>query len=271
MKALGFFVLFGVLLPIFSQDEITISVKGISDANKDGRQKDRLEAIVDAKRQACEKAGIKIESSTKVEDFQVKHDLIESQARAVLLPGFQIIDIGYVADGTYNVVLTGKVKGTLEKPVAKKESALFTIMVWLKMGNKPEKSDYLDKLYEWLGYAYGTVVFDGRTLDKYESELIRILKGDSLNYRKENLYAFEFRVPTGDFSYAQRTPTRNGGVSRHDFALKIRAGKSYVMEVAYPNALYFKRARRFDGTLSETRNFGQYPGDFEVVHKSVPK
>ena len=39
-----------------SQEIIDISVKGISDNKQEGAQKDRKEAIMDAKRQACEKA-----------------------------------------------------------------------------------------------------------------------------------------------------------------------------------------------------------------------
>ena len=41
-----------------AQDIIDVGVRGISDANRDGVQQDRLEAIMDTKRQACEKAGL---------------------------------------------------------------------------------------------------------------------------------------------------------------------------------------------------------------------
>jgi len=95
---------------VFAQEVIDITVKGISDLHNDGAQQDRLEAIVDAKRQACEKAGLRIEARTTVENFKVVQDLIESQAATVLLPGFQLIDVGYVQDGTYQVVLSGKIK-----------------------------------------------------------------------------------------------------------------------------------------------------------------
>ena len=93
-----------------AQDILDIAVRGVSDAKNDGQQKDRLEAIMDAKRQACEKAGLRIQSNTTVENFQTTYDLVESQSEAVLLPGFQVIDNGYAADGTYSVVLVGKVK-----------------------------------------------------------------------------------------------------------------------------------------------------------------
>jgi hypothetical protein len=95
---------------LFAQNIIEITVKGISNQQNDGAQQDRLEAIVDAKKQACEKAGLRIEAKTTVENFKVVQDLVESQAATILLPGFQLIDVGYVQDGTYQVVLSGKIK-----------------------------------------------------------------------------------------------------------------------------------------------------------------
>ncbi|MCK5034111.1 MAG: hypothetical protein KAS18_10770, partial [Calditrichia bacterium] len=105
----------------FAQEVIDISVKGISDSKNEGAQKDRKEAVMDAKRQACEKAGLQIKSKTTVENFQTVFDYIESESEALLLPGFQIIDIGYVADGTYQVVLTGKIKTVVEEKISAKE------------------------------------------------------------------------------------------------------------------------------------------------------
>lgn len=104
------FICLFLAMPLFAQEIIEISVKGISNKQNDGAQQDRLEAILDAKRQACEKAGLTIESKTTVENFEIIYDFVETQAATVLLPGFQIIDIGYVQDGTYQVVLSGKIK-----------------------------------------------------------------------------------------------------------------------------------------------------------------
>jgi len=101
---------------INAQDIIDVAVKGISDNSRDGAQKDRQEAILDAKRQACEKAGLKIAAKTTVENFQTVYDLVETQAAAILLPGFQVIDNGYGEDGTYSVVLVGKVRTSITKP-----------------------------------------------------------------------------------------------------------------------------------------------------------
>jgi hypothetical protein len=115
------FLLF-LTVSVLAQEIIDISVKGISNKQNDGAQQDRLEAIMDAKRQACEKAGMTIESKTKVENFEVVFDYIETQAATVLMPGFQLIEIGYVQDGTYQVVLTGKIKVLEgEEPISNKE------------------------------------------------------------------------------------------------------------------------------------------------------
>jgi len=105
-----FLIIFILSFNLFAQEVIDITVKGISNSKNDGAQIDRQEAIMDAKRQACEKSGVKLQSSTNVENFQVTFDYIESKAAAVLLPGFNVVDVGYMADGTYQVVLSGKVK-----------------------------------------------------------------------------------------------------------------------------------------------------------------
>lgn len=75
---------------------------------------------MNAKLQTIEQAGASIESITKVVNFQLKYDVVESKSSAILLPGFQIIDIGYVADGTYQVVLIGKLQ-VGEKDFSSKE------------------------------------------------------------------------------------------------------------------------------------------------------
>ena len=64
-----------------------------------------------------ERAGVEIKSITEVVNFQVKYDMVESKAKAVLLPGFQIMDMGYQTDGSYQVVLSGKVQtATAQQP-----------------------------------------------------------------------------------------------------------------------------------------------------------
>ena len=100
-----------LLLPVFvfGQGVVEISIKGYSDGKKENPQVDRIEAILDAKKQAIEYAGVEITSYISIEDSKMKESYLESKADGVLLPGYNIIDVGYTANGVYVVVLTGKV------------------------------------------------------------------------------------------------------------------------------------------------------------------
>lgn len=113
------FVLLLAASPSFSED-ITVKIKGVDDGRKTTKQNDYKEAVLDAKLKAIERAGLEIQSITKIINFQLKYKAVESRADAVLLPGFDILDIGYLTDGTYQVVLIGKVK-TIEEGIDTKE------------------------------------------------------------------------------------------------------------------------------------------------------
>ncbi len=98
------------LLSKFSlTQEIEVNEVGFSNEIYNGAQQDRDEAIIDAKLKAIEKAGVNIKGITTVENYQIKKDIIETNAEAILLPGFSIMDIGYGLDSLYKVVLIGKV------------------------------------------------------------------------------------------------------------------------------------------------------------------
>jgi len=47
---------------------------------------------------------------TTVKDMVINEDYIESKSVGVLQPGYEVIDIGYINDGTYQVVLVGKIR-----------------------------------------------------------------------------------------------------------------------------------------------------------------
>jgi len=109
-------ILFTILLLGLSQpfnaaaEVIEVLIKGIDNGTITSRDRDYKEAVMNAKLQAIERAGVSVKSITKVENFKLKYDMVESKASAVLLPGFQIIDMGYQKDGTYQIVLSGKVQ-----------------------------------------------------------------------------------------------------------------------------------------------------------------
>ena len=106
--------LFGLtLLPLVSMASsslIPVKIKGLDDGIKSSVQQDFKEAVLFAKREAIERVGGKIQSFTTSKDFIVQSDIIESQAEAILEPGYDILDIGYQADGSYLVVLTGHIR-----------------------------------------------------------------------------------------------------------------------------------------------------------------
>ena len=243
-----------------AQDIIDVGVRGISDANRDGVQQDRLEAIMDAKRQACEKAGIRIESSTTVENFQMVYDLVESQAAAVLLPGFQIIDNGYGEDGTYSVVLMGQIKTAT---AASSDQARFTIIVWFyETGETLEQSyQLLDKLYNWLLKAHGEFTLDGTAIEEWEDQLVAVSRSDSL-FNDKRYFAFSYQLPAGTVQYTQKMATPPDKVQK----IRLRPNLSYSMEVAAWNGIYFKDPAMFTGTLTNPRLYGTYPTDFSEVY-----
>lgn len=115
--------------PCVLAETIDVLIKGIDDGVKSSRERDYKEAVMNAKLQAIERAGVAVSSLTIVENFMLRFDMIESRAKAVLLPGFQVIDVGYQTDGTYQVVLSGKVQvGDAKTPEGK---------LWGKLRSKP--------------------------------------------------------------------------------------------------------------------------------------
>lgn len=148
-------------------ETIDVSIKGIDDGVKTTKQQDYKEAVMNAKLQAIEQAGASIESITRVENFQLKYDVIESKSNAILLPGFQIIDIGYVADGTYQVVLVGKIKVGKE-------------------GDQKGREIFRDKFY--IAYDNGTVL-DARTNLMWAARD----NGRDINWANAKIYCENYR------------------------------------------------------------------------------
>ncbi len=104
------FVTVKISIPQIKQDIIDVKIIGYDDGIRTTKQKDYREAVLNAMRQAVERAGVEVKSKTRVKDFELEGDYIETYAQAILLPGFEIIDVGYTEGGTYNVMLIGKIK-----------------------------------------------------------------------------------------------------------------------------------------------------------------
>jgi hypothetical protein len=115
------FVLYALLVflivsmpKLAASSTIDVFIKGFDDGVMTNKQKDYTEAVMNAKLQAIEQAGVEVKSITRVVNFELQHDMVESNAEAVLLPGFEVIDKGYQTDGTYQVVLIGKVQTRID-------------------------------------------------------------------------------------------------------------------------------------------------------------
>lgn len=93
----------------FATTMLPVIIEGISDNNRNGVQKDFKEAVLDAKIKAIERAGIAISSQTTVDKGVLYEDIIETQSRGVLLPGYEIIKVGYGEDKAYHIVLVGQI------------------------------------------------------------------------------------------------------------------------------------------------------------------
>ncbi len=97
-----------------AQNTIDFSIRGIDDGIRTNREQDYNEALIDAKRKALEKAGIKIKSFSSIRNYQLFEDLIESKSEGFILPDLKIEDLGYDENGYYQVFVIGKIKTDYE-------------------------------------------------------------------------------------------------------------------------------------------------------------
>lgn len=96
------------------EDLVEFKVIGYSSGKKKNLKDDYNEALVDAKIKAIERAGIKIDSITKVENFEVKSDMVEAQSKGAIEPGYEIMEVGYDENGVYKILMIGKVRTRLK-------------------------------------------------------------------------------------------------------------------------------------------------------------
>ena len=128
-------------VPTFAE-VIDIRIQGFDDGVKSTKQQDYEEAVLFAKRQAIERAGVKIKSKTIVENLILQKDYIEAQSEGVLLPGYQIMDIGYLETGTYSIILIGKIK-TLDTKVEAEAEGYLDAKWGMSLSQVKEALNYL--------------------------------------------------------------------------------------------------------------------------------
>ncbi len=96
------------------EELVAFKVIGYSYGKKKNLKDDYNEALVDAKVKAIERAGVKIDSITKVENFEVKSDMVEAQAKGTIEPGYEVLEVGYDENGVYKIILIGKVRAKVK-------------------------------------------------------------------------------------------------------------------------------------------------------------
>ncbi|OGS34237.1 MAG: hypothetical protein A2293_10110 [Elusimicrobia bacterium RIFOXYB2_FULL_49_7] len=105
-------------------------------------------------------------SKTTVENFQTTYDFIETRSEGILLPSYQIIDIGYIQDGTCNVVLTGKIRTEKAAPSETAEFHYEPPVLCLCLQAAHRKSSVYPAYFE-SPYEFSGTLTDKRDFETY--------------------------------------------------------------------------------------------------------
>lgn len=122
MSKTFFIVLIGLLVVshIANAGIINVQIKGIDDGVKTSKKQDYEEAVLFAKHKALELAGVNIQPLITVQNLNATLDYIESKGMVALSPGHFFLDMGYVADGTYQILMIGQIN-TVAESIESKE------------------------------------------------------------------------------------------------------------------------------------------------------
>lgn len=272
MITLKFIITFSLIFLYLNSytQEIQVIIKGYDDGIKTNKQQDFKEAVTNAKLEAIERAGSEISSITKIANFEMKSKEVELKAEAVLLPGYDVMDIGYQTDGTYLVVLSGKIKSKEDSKnyctltlVATKTSFYDKYKVVKLEEIKPQFIEALSAL-KWK--------INGEDLQLFENDIIEVYKSKfyptkfSSNPPEDRDYgvsfaAFVFKVPTGVFEQLDA-----GKV----YKTKLVSGKTYI--TPFKNWGLHK-AVEYQKTHSQYLSGGDYsgfsltfPNDYHIIY-----
>jgi len=172
--------------PISFSETIKVLIKGIDDGVRTNKQQDFKEAEMNAKLQAIERAGVEISSITKVVNFQLKYDMIKTKAEAILLPGFEVMDMGYQVDGSYQIVLSGKIQ--TGGAMTKREESFKTLITKghsaLETGQLNSAKDFGRKAMEIPGFENNK---DALWLIKLAKQEIMRRESEKIIFSGENL------------------------------------------------------------------------------------
>jgi hypothetical protein len=194
-----------------NSETINVHIKGVDDGIKTSIQQDYKEAVLFAKREAIERAGVQIKSKSMMKNFLFYDDYIESEAKAVLLPGYRIMDMGYSTAGTYQVVLIGKVKVKSSGIQAEGQNGTKDVTI-----QKHKCKDCLSQIVaETIGVSMDKDEISARifaekaAMKKIKGELIAILSAAPYNldiddaitiYEKGNILKIDYEKNEGEIS-----------------------------------------------------------------------
>lgn len=225
-------------------EEIDVLIKGVDDGIKTSKQQDRAEAIMNAKLQGIERAGVEVSSITQIVNFKLKYDKVESKAQAILLPGFQVLDLGYQPDDTYLVVLSGRVKTGESKPEKVKLAVGGETMLSAVIADPYQ---YLDTSFVITGYVKpDATAYIGGYRDATKSHYalwfseMAFYEPGAIPSILEHLTVLADRQiakPLIDAIIEVQQQGRGGKVVRLKVALKERAFWNYKKEMAQYNEL----------------------------------
>lgn len=171
-------MIFFILFHGYGYSEIIeVMLTGMDDGVIESKRHDRDQAILDAKTQAIEKAGCKISATTELINDRIMKNWVARKAKAFILPGYKIEDIGYV-ENTYKIVFYGKVStedlSTPKKTVPKTQSR------YISSSCKCENFNYVCKDTLW-GFNRGS--YKHLSMDRY----IKMVKANLYGHHTKNI------------------------------------------------------------------------------------
>lgn len=131
-----------------------VNIKGTDDGVRTTKQQDYREAVLHAKLQAIEQSGEPVAPFLAITNFQLRAEAVEARARQALQPGFQVVDIGYVESGSYEIVLVGKLRAA-DIPSPDGESGDGRVQAAIEMHRQGRSKHALRSLEQTLRTAEG--------------------------------------------------------------------------------------------------------------------
>jgi hypothetical protein len=199
----------------------------------------RQEAFANARRQALENAESRIKSQTRVENYQLQYDLIESGAEGVVKV-LEQKDFGIENNSRYHVWIKAEVTYVLRPPAEPaKQKALMspeaplTVKVWT------DKKSYADGEYITI-YMEGNRDFYARIVNiSSDKKVIQLLPNGYRQvtppYGQERIVVYASETPMGDIPMAPLAAgLQEYKGSNDDLAFRVRSIQPVARSTKHP-------------------------------------